>query len=346
MLDFAIPRGDKGEPGEPGPAGEGGEAGGAGAAATVAVGTVTTGAAGSAASVTNIGTSDAAVFDFSIPRGDRGEKGDPGNTGPKGDTGSPGTPAMPSTLTADESGNLAFTARWQQSTNGAASVSPHALTGTWFTGGTATTNKPQFLIEPAGTTSNSWSIYGTGLGINAPSAFSAAGYLMDIKVGGASKFQVLGSGNVGCGGLTADGTWGLRANGIATATLYMGANGILYWDNLVFRNEAPGVLAQRNAGSAQAYRIYNTFTGDTNFERLSIRWTGNEAIIDTEAGSGGGTRRGLKIGSDGTSLLGFYGATPAARPAAAVADATDSASAITQLNVVLARLRTLGLIAT
>lgn len=46
--------------------------------------------------------------------------------------------------------------------------------------------------------------------------------------------------------------------------------------------------------------------------------------------------------ADGT--VGFYGATPVAQ-GAAIANATDAASAITQLNLVLAQLRTLGLIA-
>lgn len=40
-----------------------------GAAATIAVGTVTTGPAGSSASVTNVGTSSAATFNFTIPKG-------------------------------------------------------------------------------------------------------------------------------------------------------------------------------------------------------------------------------------------------------------------------------------
>lgn len=44
-----------------------------GAAATVTVGTVTTGAAGSSASVVNSGTSQAAVLDFTIPKGDNGQ---------------------------------------------------------------------------------------------------------------------------------------------------------------------------------------------------------------------------------------------------------------------------------
>jgi hypothetical protein len=110
--------------------------------------------------------------------------------------------------------------------------------------------------------------------------------------------------------------------------------------------DAANVLALRNGASTpQAYRIYNTFASTTSFERANFRWASNEFIIDAEAGSGGGTLRGIKIGSATSSLLGFYGATPAAQPAA-VADATDAATVITQLNALLSRLRTLGLIAT
>jgi hypothetical protein len=147
-------KGDKGDKGDQGDPGEGGEPGGAGAAATVAVGTVTTGEAGSAASVTNSGTSSDAVLDFTIPRG----------------------PAR------DNSGQQVFP------TNGAASTSPVVLSGTWFTGGTATTTKPQFLIEPAGTTSNNYNTAGTGFGVNAPAGF--AGDLAWLGVGGTGRFKI------------------------------------------------------------------------------------------------------------------------------------------------------------
>jgi hypothetical protein len=50
-----------------------------GDAASISLGTVTTGAAGSDAAVTNTGTPGAAVYNFTIPRGDKGEVG---NTGP------------------------------------------------------------------------------------------------------------------------------------------------------------------------------------------------------------------------------------------------------------------------
>ena len=68
-------RGPVGPTGPEGPRGETGGTGGAGPAATITVGTVTTGAPGTNAAVTNVGTSSAAKFNFTIPRG---EKGDPG----------------------------------------------------------------------------------------------------------------------------------------------------------------------------------------------------------------------------------------------------------------------------
>lgn len=55
--------------------GEQGSPGKDGTAATVAIGTVTTGDPSSNASVTNVGTDTAAVFDITIPRGDKGADG-------------------------------------------------------------------------------------------------------------------------------------------------------------------------------------------------------------------------------------------------------------------------------
>ena len=81
------PEGPQGPKGEQGPIGATGPIGPKGDSATIAIGTVTTGAAGSQAAVTNTGTSTDAIFNFTIPKGDKGDKGDTGATGPKGDTG-------------------------------------------------------------------------------------------------------------------------------------------------------------------------------------------------------------------------------------------------------------------
>jgi hypothetical protein len=84
--------------------------------------------------------------------------------------------------------DITLTGRFISSLNGAASAPPGTFTGTWFTGGTATTTKPQVLIEPTGTTSTAWSTSGTGLGVNAASGFS--GRLLDLQLNGTSNFNV------------------------------------------------------------------------------------------------------------------------------------------------------------
>jgi hypothetical protein len=79
-------------------------------------------------------------------------------------------------------------------------------------------------------------------------------------------------------------------------------------------------------------------------ERLRITNAGVLQVAD--AGNiSVGTTTGTKIGTATTQKLGFYNATPVVQPTA-VADATDAATAISQLNALLAHMRTLGLIAT
>jgi hypothetical protein len=84
--------------------------------------------------------------------------------------------------------DITLTGRFISSLNGAASAPPGTFTGTWFTGGTATTTKPQVLIEPTGTTSTAWSTSGTGLGVNAASGF--AGNLLDLQVNGTRELSI------------------------------------------------------------------------------------------------------------------------------------------------------------
>ncbi len=76
-----------------------GPAGAAGSDASISVGTTTTGAAGSSASVSNSGTSNAAVFNFTIPQGIQGVAGAastvPGPAGPTGPSGAASTVAGP-----------------------------------------------------------------------------------------------------------------------------------------------------------------------------------------------------------------------------------------------------------
>ena len=98
-----------------------------------------------------------------------------------------------STLTWDGT-KFSLSAQIVNSTNGAASTPPSLLSGTWFTGGTATTTKPQFLIEPSGTTSTGWSVNGTGFGVNAPAGFT--GNVIDLQKDGASFVSLTSAGTL------------------------------------------------------------------------------------------------------------------------------------------------------
>ena len=69
-------------------------------------------------------------------------------------------------------------------------------------------------------------------------------------------------------------------------------------DTYLYR-DAANTLAQRNSTNAQTFRLYNTYTDASNYERLSIDWstTANTATIVTQ-NAGTGSARNLAIGQD------------------------------------------------
>ena len=83
-------QGKQGERGYTGATGAKGDKGEDGAAATIAIGNVSSSAPGTSANVTNSGTGNAAILNFTIPRGDRGEQGIQGEKGDRGATGETG----------------------------------------------------------------------------------------------------------------------------------------------------------------------------------------------------------------------------------------------------------------
>lgn len=111
-------------------------------------------------------------------------------------------------------------------TNSALATPVFDLSGSWITGGSATTTKPHALIEPTGTISTSWSTDGTGLGINAASGFT--GNLADLKLAGSSLFKVAASGTTSVSG-TLDVSTDVTKNGTSilvppgTMTMFAGA---------------------------------------------------------------------------------------------------------------------------
>jgi hypothetical protein len=209
-----------------------------------------------------------------------------------------------STMTFDGT-SVTLTGRFISSLNGAASAPPGTFTGTWFTGGTATTTKPQVLIEPTGATSTAWSTSGTGLGVNAASGF--AGNLLDLQVNGTPRTFSTSNGYLyvspGDGSSASHGLGFIgRSIGISSpiantfrlgrdnsADIYIsvsaadpyvnlrgayrfgwapaGADGA---QDLALLRDAAGTLAQRNGTNAQVTRVYDTFTSATDYHRIAI----------------------------------------------------------------------------
>jgi len=60
--------------------------------------------------------------------------------------------------------------------------------------------------------------------------------------------------------------------------------------------DAAGFLAQRNGANPQLFRVYNTFTDASNYERLDLGWSSNVAFIRA-ANAGTGTGRVLSLDS-------------------------------------------------
>jgi hypothetical protein len=172
----------------------------------------------------------------------------------------------------------------------------------------------------------------TALKVNVTDTASAAGsLLLDLQVGGVSKVAATKSGGV----LVSDGAVGAPAysfvgrptNGMWTSgtnlrfsiagveAIRFNSSSISVMDNAaalafgatvdtVLTRDAPNTFAQRNSTNAQTFRIYNTYTDASNYERLTLDWSSNTARLLTSA-AGTGTARNLQIGSSGAGHLDF-----------------------------------------
>lgn len=181
-----------------------------------------------------------------------------------------------------------------------------------------------------------WNTSGVAVGIKynvTDTASNASSLLMDLQVGGASKFRVAKSGlsvadtpdsgalfashSSGWGiGYYASGVTcgtGISASTYTTATklqiassnaLTWAANGWSATEDLALFRDAANTLAQRRGANAQTFRIYNTYTDASNYERGFFRWASNILEIGAEAG-GTGTARSLKITGGGSQVYTF-----------------------------------------
>jgi len=146
-------------------------------------------------------------------------------------------------------------------------------------------------------------------------------YLMDLKIDNVSKFNVDNRGQLTLNFGSPSGSWqfvdkstaslGLQRSGLDTFTVRQGSkfgiasNMAFCWgtstaeDTFLYRDEA-NVIGQYNAANPQAYRLYNTRTDASNYERGFMRWSSNVLQIGTEAG-GTGSARNLELQTGGTT---------------------------------------------
>lgn len=213
-------------------------------------------------------------------------------------------------------------------TSASSQASGTALTGPLsITGGTATANTPALSATQ---TWNNAAVTFTGWQLNVTdTASNASSLLMDLQVGGASRFSVDKAGTAAiagnaaiAGGITVGNSQGVYATsgsvrfGVgATSYLYVASNqirvanfGITFSSSADINNpnfsllyDAANALAQRNGVNAQTLRVYNTFTDASNYERLVFNWVGNIAYIATER-AGTGSARNISIDSSGGAI--------------------------------------------
>lgn len=175
------------------------------------------------------------------------------------------------------------------STNGAASTPALHLTGTPFTGGSATTTKPLALLETAGATSNNWSTSGTMLGVNAPSGFG--GRLLDLQVHGSSRAHITTTGGVE-----------LRHSGAANDFIGIGGTSN---QTIAFHQNALGISLQivgDNSGIGGGASLRIGATGYLSFQSAN-RVDAGSADIGLARGSAGHLK--VTDGSTGAGTLQF-----------------------------------------
>lgn len=141
----------------------------------------------------------------------------------------------------------------------------------------------------------------TALKVNATetSAPGSDNKLLDLQVGGTSKFKVSNSGNVD-----------IEGNFRNSLARIGGSQGNLFFKEVEFTlsnsawtrdaaiavdaADALGVRRPTAKTNAQTFRVYGTFTDLSNYERISLITTAGDCTLSTEA-AGTGTRRNILL---------------------------------------------------
>lgn len=151
-----------------------------------------------------------------------------------------------------------------------------------------------FRVAPAGSSGSAQNALATALTIDSTklATFAANVVIAGNSFSSSGSNLYLGdSANSACVGIS----------GAPNAGVTLKSDGVFRWTNgtafggtadLFLYRDAANTLALRNGANAQAFRVYNTFTDASNYERGVIAWVSNDLKIGTEnAGTGSATRQ-------------------------------------------------------
>ena len=192
-------------------------------------------------------------------------------------------------------------------------ISKRVSRNSWLNSGTLTSDAPVTISQ----TWNNAAVAFTGLKVNAAGTSgtnsAAASLLLDLQVGGVSKFKVDKDGAATIGaGIIKD--WGSGQLGIGAggSVLYVSsaavsctnqfAIGASFGIPTVFiARDADNTLALRNGAAAQTFRVYNTYSNTgVDVEYLQLSTSASGFRVGTNS-SGSGSPRVLLLGVGGGS---------------------------------------------
>lgn len=211
-----------------------------------------------------------------------------------------------------------------------ANTSLFSPSGYSLTGSDATS-----MIDLAGT----WNTTGTPTAIKmnvTDTASNAASLLMDLQVGGSSKFRVTKSGGLVLDGTIApndfsnvdiqfgNGAFYVRRTDTASSffsvsatsrNIQVAANAMFGWsgtDNsapavadLSLYRDAANTLALRNSTNAQAFNIYSSYTDGSNYTRGALKASGSIVSVEGESAGTGSANIDVQLTPKGTGRVRF-----------------------------------------
>lgn len=149
--------------------------------------------------------------------------------------------------------------------------------------------------------------------LNNTDASATTAKILDLQVGGVSKFNVQKDGTANIAGITFDSVFGnitrngdIVVNSGATFIIRTGGLDRVTVDSAggIRLSPGSGILEQRNGTTPQLFNLYNTYTDASNKEQGFIGWVTNVLTIGTGA-SGTGVSRSIAISAGGTSSILF-----------------------------------------